>query len=68
MGKINLHRRNWRDDPISQKQIERIETMEEDLGIDREKTMDISGSGLDALENLTKGEASDLISVLEDSY
>lgn len=69
MSKIRLTLKpNWRNDPISQKQIDKIEQMEEDLGLNRRRTMELIGNPSLSLTNLTKGEASDLISLLEDSY
>ena len=47
------HKTSWRDDPIPEKQVEIIEKI-----IDRENIDDLS---LDWRENLSKGEASDII-------
>ena len=42
--------------------------MEDELDLSRDKVMALAGYPAGKLENLTKGEASDLIGMLEDYY
>lgn len=53
----------WREDPSSEKQINRIRGFYEDYGIPEEKVL--KRAGVEKFEDLTKGQASDILNQLD---
>lgn len=66
--KIKIANQGWKKDPCTEKQVEYIEKLEESIGLDRRRTMQIANQPGSQLTSLTKGEASELIDELEDLY
>ena len=66
--KIQLPGLHWRNEPMTSKQLGKIEQMEDELDLPRDRLMQLAGYPHGKLENLNKGEASDLIGKLEDLY